>query len=93
MGQGAVGRLWLYSSTKVTGWVCSSASVAARGWRMSHSFEGLVEALDLAAGGWVIWGGVDLGDSESAEFVFELVASALAAGESGGEDHAVVSQG
>ena len=55
-------------------------------------FEGLVESLDLAAGGGVVGGGVDLGDSEAAQFVFEAVASAFAAGEPGGEDHAVVGQ-
>jgi hypothetical protein len=56
-------------------------------------FEGLVEAFDFAAGGGVVGGGVDLGDAQPAEFVFERVASAFTPGEPGGEDHAVVGQG
>jgi len=40
----------------------------------------------------VIRGGVDLGDPQAAQLILELVASAFAAGESGGEDHAVVGQ-
>ena len=56
-------------------------------------FEGLVEAFDLAAGGGVIRGGVDLDDAQAADFVLECVAATFAAGESGGEDHAVVGQG
>jgi len=30
------GRRWLYSSTKVSSWYCSSAMVVARGWWLSH---------------------------------------------------------
>ena len=33
---------------------------------LEPAFEGLVEAFDLAAGGGVVGGGVDLGDSEAA---------------------------
>jgi hypothetical protein len=39
--------------------------------------EGLLESFDFAAGGRVVGGGVDLDDVQAAEFVFELVASAL----------------
>jgi hypothetical protein len=35
---------------------------------------------------WGDWGGVDLGDPEPAEFVFQAVAPTPAAGEPGGED-------
>ena len=40
----------------------------------------------------MVRGGVDLVDAQAAQFVLELVASAFAAGQSGGEDHAVVGQ-
>ena len=40
-------------------------------------FEGLVESLDLAAGGGVVGGGVDLRDPEAAQFVFKAIASPL----------------
>ena len=52
-----------------------------------------MKAFHLAAGGGVVRGGVDLGDSEAAQFVFKAVAPALAPGEPGGEDHAVVGEG
>ena len=52
-----------------------------------------MEALDFSAGGGVAGCGVDLGDSQAVQFVFEVVASAFAAGEPGGEDHAVIGQG
>jgi len=55
-------------------------------------FEGLVEAFDFPAGGGVVRGGVDVVDAEAVEFGFEGVASAFAAGEAGGEDHAVVGE-
>jgi hypothetical protein len=57
------------------------------------AFEGLVEAFDFAAGGGVSGPGVLLVDAEAAEFGLEAVAAAAAAGEAGGEDHAVVGQG
>lgn len=63
------------------------------GLLLEPAFEGLVEAFDFPTGGGVVGGGVDLADSEVAEFGFEFVASAAAAGESGGEDHAVVGEG
>jgi hypothetical protein len=47
-------------------------------------FEGLVESLDLAAGGGVVGAGVDLSDPEAVYFVFKAVASAFASGEPGG---------
>jgi len=55
--------------------------VARRGWRalgcwVRKRFEGLVEALDLPTGGGVIGGGVDLGDSQAAQFVLQSVAPA-----------------
>jgi hypothetical protein len=56
------------------------------------AFEGLLEAFDLAAGGGVVGSGVLLDDAEAAEFGLEAVAAPLAAGEAGGEDHAVVGQ-
>ena len=52
----------------------------------------LLEALDLAAGGGVVGAGVLLVDVEAAELGLQTVAAALAAGEAGGEDHAVVGQ-
>ena len=67
--------------------------VGGFGLLLEPAFEGLVEAFDFPAGGGVVGGGVDLADSEVAEFGFEFVASAAAAGESGGEDHAVVGEG
>ena len=41
----------------------------------------------------MVGGGVDLADSQVAEFGFECVASSFAAGKAGGEDHAVVGEG
>ncbi|WP_241010755.1 hypothetical protein [Mycobacterium camsae] len=38
------------------------------------------------------WGGVDLDHAQAVEFGFQVVAAAFAAGEAGGEDHAVVSE-
>jgi len=52
-----------------------------------------LEAFDLAAGGGVSGAGVLLVDAEAAQFGLEAVAAAAAAGEAGGEDHAVVGQG
>lgn len=52
----------------------------------SFVYPGLLlvsEGAHLAAGGGVVGGGVDPGDAEAAQFVFEFVASA--AGQSGGE--------
>lgn len=60
---------------------------------LQPAFEGLVEAFDFPAGGGVVGGGVDLADLQAAEFGFEAVASAAAAGQPGGEDHAVVGEG
>lgn len=57
------------------------------------AFEGLVESFDFAAGGGVIGGGVDLAHAQTVQLGFVLVAAAFAAGESGGEDHAVVGEG
>ena len=56
------------------------------------AFEGLVEAFDLAAGGGVVGGGVDLDDAQVVQFCFQGVAAAFAAGKAGGEHHAVVGQ-
>ena len=56
------------------------------------SFEGLLEAFDLAAGGGVVGPGVLLGDLETGEFGLEAVASASSAGEVGGEHQAVVGE-
>nr|WP_231737595.1 hypothetical protein [Mycobacterium sp. IS-1742] len=56
------------------------------------AFEGLVEAFDFAAGGGVVGGGVDLDDAKVVQFVLQGVAAASAAGQSGGEHHAVVGQ-
>jgi hypothetical protein len=47
-------------------------------------------AFDLAAGGGVVGSGVLLADAEAAQFGFEAVAASAAAGEAGGEHHAVV---
>jgi hypothetical protein len=38
VGQRAVWRRWLYSSTKAVSWICSSARVVARGWLVSDFF-------------------------------------------------------
>jgi hypothetical protein len=54
--------------------------------------EGLLESLDLALGLGVVRLAVLLGDPEAAELGFQGVASALAAGQPGGEDHPVVRQ-
>jgi hypothetical protein len=54
--------------------------------------ERLLEPFDLAAGGRVVRAAVLLGDAEVAEFGFEGVAAAAAAGQAGGEDHAVVGE-
>ena len=55
--------------------------------------HGLLESLDLAAGGGVAGSGVLLDDVQASELVLEGVASAAAAGEPDGVDHAVVGQG
>src|SRR5829696_6420991 len=57
--------------------------------------QGLLKSLHFAAGGGVVRFGVLLHHAESAEFGLEAVegvASGVAAGEAGGEDHAVVRQ-
>ena len=54
--------------------------------------EGLVEAFNFSAGGGVVGGGVDLCDAVAVQFGFKAVAPALAASESGSEDHAVIGQ-
>ena len=54
--------------------------------------HGLLESFDLAAGGGVVGAGVLLDDVQAAQLVLEAVAAAAAAGEPGGEDHAVVGQ-
>ena len=56
------------------------------------SFEGLVESFDFPAGGRVVGSGVLLGDAEAAKLGLQAVAAAFAAGEAGGEHHAVVGQ-
>jgi hypothetical protein len=61
------------------------AGCAATAW-------GLLEAFDLAAGGRVVGSGVLLGDAQAAQLGFQGVAAAFAAGEAGGEHHAVVGQ-
>src|SRR4051812_34131803 len=53
----------------------------------------LLEPFDLAAGGGVVRAGVLLHDVAAAELVLEVVASAVAAGEAGGVDGAVVGEG
>ena len=83
------GRRWLYSSVKASSWVCSSVIVVAAGWWVSHFLRVCWNRSTLPQ---VVGGGVDLDDVQAAEFAFELVASALSAGESGGEHHAVVGQ-
>ena len=55
--------------------------------------HGLLEAFDLAAGGGVVGAGVLLHHVQASQFVLEGVAAAFAAGQAGGEDHAVVGQG
>ncbi len=77
----------------MSSWVCSSVMFGGAGLGGEPFFEGLVEAFDLATRGGVAQGGVDLGDAQAAQFVFEVVAAAFATGEAGGEDHAVVGQG
>ena len=81
------------SSTKVSSRAWSSARVAGwAGWAREPLLHGLLEAFDLAAGGGVVRAGVLLGDAEAASSCLEAVAAAAAAGEAGGEDHAVVGQ-
>ncbi|MEV4568537.1 hypothetical protein AB0K12_32615 [Nonomuraea sp. NPDC049419] len=53
----------------------------------------MLEAFHFAAGGGVMGAAVVLLDVQAAEFVFQGVAAAAAAGQAGGEDHAVVGQG
>jgi hypothetical protein len=60
------------------------------GWARSHR---LLEPFDLAAGGGVVGSRVLLDDAEPAQFGLEGVAAAGAAGEAGGEHHAVVGEG
>jgi hypothetical protein len=60
--------------------------------RGQPTLEGLVEALDLPAGRRVVRPRVLLSHPEADQFGFEAVAAALAARESGGEDHAVVGE-
>ncbi len=55
-------------------------------------FEGLLEAFDLALGLRVAGLAVFLLDVQAAQFVLEAVAAAAAAGEPGGEHHAVAGQ-
>ncbi len=52
----------------------------------------MLEAFDLAAGGGVVGSGVLLDDAQESEFGLEGVAAASAAGQPGGEDHAVVGE-
>jgi hypothetical protein len=54
--------------------------------------EGLLEPLDFALGLGVVRLAVFLGDAQSAQFVFEAVAASFAAGQAGGEHHAVVGE-
>ena len=54
--------------------------------------HGLLEPFDLPAGRRVVRSGVLLHHAEALQLGLEAVASALAAGEPGGEDHAVVGQ-
>ena len=51
--------------------------------------QGLLEPLGRALGLGVVRLAVLLGDAEAAQFVFQAVAAAFAAGQAGGEDHAV----
>ena len=57
------------------------------------ALERLLEPLDFPAGRGVVGPGVLLGDTEAAQLGLQAVAAAFAAGEAGGEDHAVVGQG
>ena len=51
-----------------------------------------MKAFDFSAGGGVVGGGVDLPDMQAVQLGLESVTPAFAAGESGGEHHAVVGQ-
>lgn len=58
-------------------------------------FEGLMPAFDFSLGGGVVGGGVDLGDVECGQELFEVVGLAVvvvSCGEAGGVDHAVVGE-
>jgi hypothetical protein len=55
--------------------------------------HGLLESFSFPLGLGVVGLAVFLGDAEAAQLVLEGVAAALAAGQAGGEDHAVVGQG
>ena len=62
-------------------------------WLGSQPFlQGLLEAFNLALGLGVPGAAVLLDNPQTPEFGLEVVAAALAAGEAGGEDHAVVGQ-
>jgi hypothetical protein len=67
--------------------------VLARGWAASHFLRVWWKRSTFPQV--VGWPGVefDLGDSEAVQFVFEVVAPTFAAGQPGGEDHAVIGQG
>ena len=62
------------------------------GLRAQPFLHRLLEPFDLAAGGGVVGRGVLLGHVQAAQFAFEGVAAAAAAGRPGGEHHAVVGQ-
>ena len=65
--------------------------VAGRGWPVSHFLRVWWKRSTFPqVVGWL--GGVDLCDAVAVQFGFKAVAPALAASESGSEDHAVIGQ-
>ena len=86
------GRRWLYSSTNWSQQLLEFVDRGRGGVGGEPAFEGLVEAFDFAAGRRMVRSLVLLDDGEAVEEVFEPVAAALAAGQSGGEHHPVIGQ-
>ena len=73
--------------------LCLEVADGGRCWLAAQVLlEGLVEAFDFAAGGWMVGSRVLLNDPEFDEFGFEGVAATAPAGVAGGEHHAVVGQ-
>ena len=93
MGQGAVGALVVVDvGEAVAEGLELLDGVGLVGLGVEPGLEGLLEALDLAAGGGVVGSRVLLHDLPAAQFGLEAVAAAAAAGQAGGEHHAVVGQ-
>ena len=82
----------MYSSAKVSIRTCSCVIVRLAGLGAEPSFQRLLEAFDLAAGGGMVRAGVLLHDVALAQFGLECGAAATAAGEADGVDQAVVGQ-